>query len=78
MTSDPKSANPDEQDKAAFESALLLFHAKVADDDSISRMADQILVEILESVLADRPDLATDPDALADEAVARWKVTAKK
>jgi hypothetical protein len=77
MNSDPKSANPDEQDKAAFESALLLFHAKVADDDSISRMAEQIFVEILESVLADRPDLASDPDALADEAVARWKLTAK-
>jgi hypothetical protein len=41
-------------------------------------MADQIFVEILESVLAGRPDLATDPDALADEAVARWKVTTKK
>jgi hypothetical protein len=78
VTSDPKSANPDEQDKAAFESALLLFHAKVADDDSIDHMAEQIYIEILESVLADRPDLVTDPDALADEAVVRWKLTAKK
>jgi hypothetical protein len=78
MTSDPQSANKDEPDKATFESALLLFHAKVADDHSIRHMAEQIFVEILESVLADRPQLATDPDALSDEAVSRWKLATKE
>jgi hypothetical protein len=34
--------------------------------------------EILESVLASRPNLATDPDALVDEALARWKLSAAK
>ena len=39
--------------------------------------ACQISVEI-NFASGHRPDLATDPDALADEALARWKVTAKK